>query len=136
FIHHVRTWRYTIGSPDVDLFSMHGEINAFGEKQLLSRQAIFNLQLLSEELIQLVMPQLRTGAKFEFAVQFVEEDHTLNAWLHLPPGIPNPIESESENAALSLALIRNLATVTGYEAKDEGAQLTFRVNQESHRKVV
>ena len=136
FIHRVRTWRYTIGSPDVDLFAMHGEINNFGEKQLLSRQAIFNLQLLSEELIQLIKPQLRAGKKFEFAVQFVEEDRTLNAWLHMPPGVPNPIEDTDDDAMLSLMLIRNLAVEINHESKDDGSQLTFRVNQEQHHKVV
>jgi polar amino acid transport system ATP-binding protein len=134
FIHHVRTWRYAIGSADVDLFAMHGEINAFGEKQLLSRQAIFNLQLLSEELIQLIKPQLRAGGKFEFAVQYVEEDRTLQAWLHMPQGVPNPVEIENEDAELSLMLIRNLASEIGYQVMDDGAQLTFRVNQEPHHK--
>jgi len=134
FLHHVRTWRYAIGSPHVDLFALHGEINNFGEKQLLSRQAIFNLQLLSEELIQLVRPQLRAGAKFEFAVQFVEEDRTLLAWLHMPPGAPNPLEIETDDTQLSLTLIRNVVANIDYQESDDGAQLTFRVNQEPHYK--
>jgi polar amino acid transport system ATP-binding protein len=134
FIHRVRTWRYAIESTDVDLFAMHGEINTFGEKQLLSRQAIFNLQLLSEELIQLVRSPLRNGAKFEFAVQYVEEDRTLNAWLHMPLGVLNPLEVENEDTELSLMLIRNLAADVTYQAMDDGAQLTFRVNQEPHHK--
>jgi polar amino acid transport system ATP-binding protein len=132
FIHHVRTWRYAIGSPDVDLFAMHGEINAFGEKQLLSRQAIYNLQLLGEELIQLFMPQLREGGKFEFAVQYIEQERVLNAWLTLPPGTANPFDHVDEDNALSLALIRNLAAEIGQSETADGVQLTFRVNQEPH----
>lgn len=133
FIHHVRSWRYAIASPDVDLFAMHGEINAFGEKQLLSRQAIYNLQLLGEELIQLVMPQLRAGGAFEYAVQYVEEGRMLNAWLTLPAGTANPLESAAEDDALSIALIRNLAAEIGFRESGDGAQLSFKVNQEPHK---
>ncbi len=135
FIHGVRAWSYAISSPDVDLFAMHGEINTFGEKQLLTRQAIYNLQLLSEELIQLFMPQLQEGMNFEFAVEYTEETGALTAWLNMPVGVPNPFEeaqgeSAQEDNELSVTLIKNLAASIDYRETDDQVKLTFDVNQE------
>ncbi len=151
FIHGVRAWSYAFSSPDVDLFAMHGEINAFGEKQLLSRQAIYNLQLLSEELIQLFMPQLRKGAQFEFAVEYVDTQGALNAWLKMPAGLQNPFDAAGkkvregdvgeeddgkEDDEIGLVLIRNLAATIEYQETGDKAQLTFSVNQEPSKQAV
>jgi len=131
FVHHARTWRHTFHSPDVDPFAMHGEIRRFGEKQFLSRHAIYNLQLLSEELLQQLMPQLREGKTFEFAVQYSEEERTLNAFLTMPPGTPNPLEATEKNNELSISLIEYLASDIEYQQNDENARLIFHVNQET-----
>jgi len=130
FIHHVRTWRRTFSSPDVDPYAMHGEIRTFGEKQFLSRDAIYNLQLLAEELLQLLKPQLREGKTFEFAVQFAEAEHTLEAFLSMPPGTPNPLEDTGDRNALGITLIKYLAGDIEYQQNDDNARLIFKVNQE------
>ncbi len=130
FIHHTRTWRHTFHSPDVDPFAIHGEIRVFGEKQFLSRHAIYNLQLLSEELLQQLMPQLREGKTFEFAVQYSEEEGTLTAFLTMPPDTPNPLGAVNEKNALSISLIEYLAADIDYQQNDDCARLVFQVNQE------
>lgn len=129
FIHHVRAWRHAFNSPHVDLFGMHGELRTFGEKQLLSRQAIFNLQLLSEELLQLLMPQLHQRLKFELAVQYSEDDGILNAFLSMPPGTPNPLDSADADHELGVTLIRNLATHIEYQQNEDCSRLVFQVKQ-------
>jgi polar amino acid transport system ATP-binding protein len=129
FIHHVRAWRHGFNSPHVDIFAMHGELLAFGEKQLLSRQAIFNLQLLGEELLQLLMPQLHQRQKFELAVQYSEDDGILNAFLSMPAGTPNPLDSVAAEHELGITLIRNLATHIEYQQNEDCARLVFQVKQ-------
>ncbi len=131
FVHHARAWRCRFDSPGVDVFAMHGELQNFGEKQLLSRQSIYNLQLLGEELLQLLMPQLRRGQKFEFAVQYSEESGILDAFLTMPPGTADPLESADEEHALGITLIRNLAERVEYEQNPDGARLAFTVRQGS-----
>jgi len=130
FVHHARSWRHTFHSPDVDPFTMHGEIQRFGEKQFLSRQAIYNLQLLSEELLQQLMPALRQGKTFELAVQHSEQAGTLDAFLTLPAGSPNPLEATDEDHALSLALIRYLSADTRFQQFEDCSRLSFKVNQQ------
>ncbi len=134
FIHHVRAWRLGFNSPHVDVFAMHGKLLTFGEKQLLSRQAIFNLQLLSEELLQLLMPQLHQGLKFELAVQYSEDDSILTAFLSMPPGTPNPLDSADAEHELGITLIRNLTTHIEYQQNDDCARLVFQVKQKPHSK--
>lgn len=131
FVHHARTWRYNFSSPDVDLFAMHGEIQYFGEKQFLSRQAIYNLLLLAEELLQLLMPQLRAGKTFELAVQYSEGEKTLNAYLTLPTGSPNPLEEVDEDQALGVTMIKYLSADIDFQRYDDCARLSFKVNQET-----
>lgn len=131
FLHHIRTWRYVIHSPDFDPYAMHGEIRRFGEKQLLSRQAIYNLQLLGEELTQLILPRLRQGEKFEYSVQYVEDDHTLTAFLNMQSGAPDPLDSEDEEKALGIILIRKITSSVDYQQTEEATRLVFQVNQES-----
>jgi len=130
FVHHLRTWRHTFHSPDVDPYAMHGEIRTFGEKQFLPRFAIYNLQLLAEELLQLLMPQLRAGMTFEIAVQYAEEEKTLNAFLSMPPGTPDPLATAGAEKKLSITLIRYLAEHIEYQQHDDCARLVFKVNQE------
>jgi polar amino acid transport system ATP-binding protein len=131
FVHHARTWRYNFRSPDVDMFAMHGEIQRFGEKYLLSRPAIYNLTLLSEELLQLLMPQLKAGKEFELAVQYSEGEHSLNAFLTLPPGTSNPLEGVDEEQALRITMINYLSASIEFDSYDDCARLSFKVNQET-----
>jgi polar amino acid transport system ATP-binding protein len=130
FVHHARTWRRAFHSPDVDPYTMHGEIRTFGEKQFLSRHAIYNLQLLAEELLQLLLPQLHRGMTFELAVQYAEQERTLSAFLSMPPGMPDPLETSGEEKALSVTLIRYLSEHIEYQQHDDCARLVFLVNQE------
>jgi polar amino acid transport system ATP-binding protein len=130
FVHHARTWRHTFNSPDVDSFAMHGEIQLFGKKQFLSRHAIYNLQLLSEELLQLLMPQLREGKSFELAVQYSEEESTLDAFLTLPTGSANPLEQVREDQELGVTLIRYLSAGMEFQQFEDCSRLAFKVNQE------
>ncbi|MEN9808380.1 MAG: ABC-type polar amino acid transport system, ATPase component [Pseudomonadota bacterium] len=112
FIHRVKSRQYTLASPDVDIFALHGEIEVFCERHMLPKQSAHDLQLLTEELILCFMSDLREGRAFELTVEYLEAKRTLGATLLLPAGVDNPF---AENAAedpereLSVALIRNLA---------------------------
>jgi len=130
FIHHARTWRQAFHSPHVDSYAIHGEIRNFGDKQFLSRHAIYNLQLLADEVLQLLMPQLRQGKTFEFAVQYSEDDKSLSAFLTMPPGTPDPLETTDEEMAPGITLIRHLSEHIDYQQNHDCARLAFRVNQD------
>ncbi len=59
FINRIRSFNYHISSPDYDLYAMNAEIEAFCEKQILSRKTRHNVLLLVEELLQIYSPLLR-----------------------------------------------------------------------------
>jgi hypothetical protein len=86
--------------------------------------------LLAEELLQLLIPQLQQGVRFELAVQYAEQERTLTAFLSMPQGMPDPLETAGEDKALSITLIRYLCEHIDYEQRDDCARLIFRVNQE------
>ena len=60
FINRIRSFNYRIGSPDYDLYAMNAEIEAFCEKQILSKKTRHNVLLLFEELLQIYNPLLES----------------------------------------------------------------------------
>jgi polar amino acid transport system ATP-binding protein len=132
FIHRVRARHYTLASPDVDIFALHGDIETFCEKHLLPRQTAHDLQLLAEELVLCFMDDLRQGHAFELAVEYLEARRTVGAALTLPAGVTSPFRQNAGQDAeqdsdpdpehsLSLQLIRNLAPVIEHEAADDAS---------------
>jgi polar amino acid transport system ATP-binding protein len=108
----VKSRQYTLASPDVDIFALHGEIEVFCERHMLPKQSAHDLQLLTEELILCFMSDLREGRAFELTVEYLEAKRTLGATLLLPAGVDNPFAenaTEDPEQELSVALIRNLA---------------------------
>ncbi len=130
FIHRIRTFQAVIDSPNVDIFALHADIGRFCDKHLLPPKAKHNAELLVEELIQILMPDLMAGKALGLTIDYSESKRQLILSLELPPGVGNPLVAEDEFAELSLRLINNLADSTGCETLDSGAlKIEIRIKQ-------
>jgi polar amino acid transport system ATP-binding protein len=132
FIHRVRSRQYTLASPDVDIFALHGDIEVFCERHMLPKQSAHDLQLLTEELILCFMSDLRDGRAFELTVEYLEAKRTLGATLLLPPEAVNPFAAdapEDPEREISVALIRNLAPEIEEVATASGRRIDFALRE-------
>ena len=130
FIYRVKTFNTRIASADTDIFALHGELIFFVEKHFLSKTASFNLQLISEELIQLMLPDLGSGLGFDMMVDFNEAHRTLSMSLLLDEGIADPMKRADEDAELALLLVNNLSVVTQSEIVDGRRAITLNIHQQ------
>ena len=132
FIHRVRSRHYTLSSPDVDIFALHGDIDVFCEKHLLPRQTAHDLQLLVEELVLFFMEDLRARRTFELTVEYLEAKREVQASLALPEGVGNPFAAAGEDAGfdVGLQLIRNIAPGVHEASADGRTRIVFPLRQQ------
>jgi len=129
FIYRVKTFNARVNSADVDIFALHGELEFFCEKHFLSKAASFNLQLITEELIQLLLSDLSAGRGFDMTVDFNEAHRILSMSLKLDEGVDDPLSRTDEDAELALLLIKNLSVVTRTEIVDGRWAISLQINQ-------
>ena len=130
FIYRVKTFNTRVESADVDVFALHGELEFFAEKHFLSKTASFNLQLISEEFIQLMLSDLRAGLGFDITIDFNEAHRNLTMSLLLDVGMTDPMSRMDEDAELALLLVNNLSDVTQTEIIDGKRRITLQINQQ------
>lgn len=131
FIHRVRSRHYTLSSPDVDIFAIHGDIGVFCEKHLLSKQTAHDLQLLVEELVLAFMETLKQDRALELSVEYFEARREVQVMLDLPAGLQSPLVSSGGDPELDvgLQLIRNIAPDMRDEQVDGHTRLVFPLRQ-------
>jgi polar amino acid transport system ATP-binding protein len=129
FVRRIRSYRCRVDTAQFDLFAIHGRIEAFAEKHLLSRKVTYNLMLLTEELLQLLRPYLRQGGALELIVERSEEDGQLEVILEIEGVIGNPLEGAPEEADLGVLLIGKLAEDIRFEVADGRSRLDLKVRQ-------
>jgi polar amino acid transport system ATP-binding protein len=114
FIHRIRSFRYKIASPDFDLYAMNGEIEAFCEKQILSKAARHDLLLLMEELLGLYRPRL-SKTTLDLTIDFSEKSGRLEVVCESAAEFGNVLDSQDESHELSLMIVQNLTENVEYE---------------------
>jgi polar amino acid transport system ATP-binding protein len=114
FIHRIRSFRYKIASPDFDLYAMNGEIEAFCEKQILSKAARHDLLLLMEELLGLYRPRL-SKTTLGLTIDFSEKSGRLEVVCESAAEFGNVLDSQDESHELSLMIVQNLTENVEYE---------------------
>jgi len=133
FIHRVRSRNYTLSSPDVDIYALHGDIEIFCEKHLVPRQTAHDLQLLSEELVLCFMEDLKQRKAFELCVEYLEAKREVRVTLDLPAGVESPFsvaDADPMVVDIGLQLIRNIAPGVYDEPGEDGRlKLVFPVRQ-------
>ena len=106
FINRIRDYHYLINSPRYDLYQLQGGMSQFCAKYYLSKHVQYQVQLLTEELLQVV--PLNKGA-VDLTLRYSEENGSIFIELLMPMGIvtvwkdPNFVPDE-----LSMAIIEGL----------------------------
>lgn len=126
FIGKVRSLTWRVESADYDLYALVGRIEGFCEKHLIPHRTAHAAQLLSEELLGILL----TGPGphgIDLVLAYSEKHRSLELRLDSagPPG--NPLETADLPDDLALAIIRNYAEDIAYERGDERNRLRMRV---------
>ncbi|MEA5098867.1 MAG: ATP-binding cassette domain-containing protein [Burkholderiaceae bacterium] len=128
FINRVRSFSYTIGSPDYDLYEMNAEIEAFCEKQYLPKSTTQHLLLLIEEVLQLYNPYLSQTA-VEVKIAYSEKDESIELVFESVGDLPNPIDDSSLPDDLGVIIIRNMTENIEYRQESGKNRLSMMVKR-------
>lgn len=131
FINRILSYTCRITSPDYDLYAMNAEIEAFCDKQILSKQIRYNLLLLVEELLQIYKPYLHTVI-LDMTIAYSEKNERLELTCDSTGEKVNPLVSENLVDDLGLMIIRNLSESIDYSWLDGKNRLQFVIKKTSH----
>jgi len=123
FINRIRSFNYRINSPEYDLYAMNAEIEAFCEKQILPKKIRHNLLLLTEELLQLYNPYLKTMI-LDVTIAYSEKKESLELVWESRGEALNPFDNHHLPDELGLTIIRNLTERIEYQRVDDRNRLT------------
>jgi polar amino acid transport system ATP-binding protein len=118
FIQQIRTFHSRIVSVDFDIYGLHSEIEHFCDKQILSRGARHNLQLLVEELLLLHRPRLLEGP-VDLTIGYAEKLGRLEVVIESVATGADPIEAADAAENLGVMLVRGLSESISYR-EDHG----------------
>ena len=107
FINRIRTLTYRVNSPDYDLYAMNAEIEAFCDKQNLSKNTRSHLLLLVEELLQLYNPYL-SKTPLDMKVAYSEKSGLVEIICESSGEVGNLIESDELPDDLGLTIIKSM----------------------------
>jgi polar amino acid transport system ATP-binding protein len=128
FINRVRSFNYRISSPDYDLYAMNAEIEAFCEKQILSKKTRHNLLLVVEELLNVYNPLLESTL-LDVTISYSEKKESLEIVCESTGKALNPLESDLLPDQLGLTIINNLAERIEYQFADDKNRLTLMMKK-------
>ena len=124
FINRIRSLNYHIASPDYDLYALNAVIEAFCEKQILSKKIRHNVLLMVEELLQIYNPLLR-ATRLDITLAYSEKKGSLELVFASTGEAVNPLETNLLPDELGLTIINNLAESIAYERVDDKNRLTL-----------
>lgn len=128
FIHRIRSLRWTINSPDYDLYAMNAEIEAFCEKHILPKKTRHSLILLVEELLQVHAPVLGIRP-LDVTIAFSEKTEKLEMVWESGGPAANPLETGGLPDGMGLSIIRNLTENIGYSRVDDVNRLALTMKK-------
>jgi polar amino acid transport system ATP-binding protein len=124
FINRIRSLTYRVNSSDYDLYAMNAEIEAFCDKQHLTKGIRSHLLLLVEELLQLYNSYL-ISAPLDMKIAYSEKSGNIEIVCETSGEGVNPIESEDLPDELGLTIIRNMTDSIDFYQADEKNILTL-----------
>jgi polar amino acid transport system ATP-binding protein len=124
FIQRIRGFRRRIDSPDFDLYALQGDIEAFCEKQFLSRKARHDLLLLTEEVLQLQRSRL-ASLPVELSIEHSEKSGQVQLLFATPLGAPDPLQIDTGDEGLAATLVRGVAGSVAYETRGDAQVLVL-----------
>ena len=106
FINRIRDYNYQICSANYDLYQLQAGISQFCNKYFLPYKVQFNLQLLTEEVLQII--PLDKGA-IDLALRYSEKSSLISLELLMPAGISSVLENpDFAPDELSMSIIGGL----------------------------
>jgi polar amino acid transport system ATP-binding protein len=117
FIHRIRSYHHRITSPDFDFYAMLAEIEAFGEKQILPKEARQHLHSVVEELLILFRPHL-ASAGLDLTIEYSERTKGLEIVCETAGAISNLLEREGSSEDLGMMIIRGLTESIQFRRQD------------------
>jgi polar amino acid transport system ATP-binding protein len=127
FIQKIRSYHCRIASPDYDLHAMNGEIEAFCEKQALSKQVRNELLLIVEEVLILYGARLGSTV-LDLTIAYSEKADRLEIVLEDNAGGPNMLEQAPADD-LGLMIIRNLTENVQFRHEEGKSVLELRLKR-------
>jgi polar amino acid transport system ATP-binding protein len=106
FINRIRDFHYLIRSSCYDLYELQAGMMQFCAKYFLSQEVQFNVQLLTEEVLQVV--PLDKG-EIDLALRYSEKTGDVSLELLMPAGIVTVLKDKNSSLdELSMAIVRGL----------------------------
>jgi polar amino acid transport system ATP-binding protein len=128
FINRVKTCRYSIASPDFDLYAMNGQIQTFCEKHAISSKTCGNVLLVSEEVLQMYRPLL-SERKLEVIVGYSEKTGQIELVFESDGPTGNVLEAAGADDDLALVLVRGYTESIELEQGEKGDRLRLLVRK-------
>jgi polar amino acid transport system ATP-binding protein len=128
FINRIRSFIYRVESVDFDFYAMNADIEAFCEKHILPRKTRDNLLLLVEELVQLHLPVLESGA-FNIEIDYSEKNGDTELVFIAAGTTGNVLEADDQEDNFAFMIIRNLSENITYTNVDELSRLGMTVKR-------
>ncbi len=113
FIQKIRSFEYQITGRDFDLYELNAKLEDFMKKQMLSEKQVKSAQLVTEEFLYNLMPDVPAAYTAEYSD--LSEELTLNIEFCGEP--KNPFENRDGD--LSFILINKIAKSAAHSYKDE-----------------
>ena len=111
FINRIRDYNYQIHSENYDLYQLQGGITQFCNKYFLPHQVQFNIQLLTEEILQII--PLDKGT-VDLTLRYSEKTGLISLELLMPSGIDSVLNNPaSPPDKLSMSIIEGLCETFG-----------------------
>jgi polar amino acid transport system ATP-binding protein len=126
FINRTRSLHFTIRSADFDFYGMNAEIEAFCEKQILSKRLRQNLLLLVEELLQVHRPRLLHG-ELSITIEYSERLNRLDVLCTQEGPDQHPLQGDHLPDDIGVTIIRSLVESVEYAHADGQTRLTLQV---------
>ncbi len=137
FVKMVKSCHLNIESSQPDLFALHSQIESFCQKHLLGRKQIHQVQLLVEELMVVLTPELKLGSQYRMEIEYIQGQRTVQVNLRglegtntvvgrntMPLFGQSPPAGEDMSEDLSATLILNLVERLEFK-EDAGGAFEF-----------
>jgi polar amino acid transport system ATP-binding protein len=121
FINRIRSFNYSIDTPDFDLYAMNAEIERFCEKHVLPKKMINNVLLILEELM-VIHNSLSKIIDINLTLSYSEKRDTLELVFE-SGGAEGNILDKIEQDELGLMIIRNLTESIEYSRTNDRNRL-------------
>lgn len=116
FVNRIRDFHYAVCSRRYDLYELHAGISHFCDRNNLSNEQKFKVQLLSEEVLQVV--PLDKGV-VDLCLRYSEKERTLSFEFLMPMGVISVLnDKELIPDELSMAIIEGLCNRVSEEVND------------------